>query len=274
MPSAIIRPIVSVGPPAGNGTTNRDRSRRIGLRLGVADHADRENAIVAAIADRAHRSSPSINCLGSACRLCCCNYMDRGIRGIPYLVNEDIGFTYAKAIDWDSQIGRRLRLRDLYVFSSVVRLGSMGKAAQELGVSQPAVSEVIADLEHGLGVRLLDRGPQGVSPTVYGVALERRSVAAFDELKQGIKDIEFLSIRPPARSGSGARNPFRPPILQPIIEEFSRQYPSSRPRLDTVNTLSFAQKLRDRESRSGPCPRRLAARKPRACDRLQRRDAL
>ena len=98
-----------------------------------------------------------------------------------------------RRIDWESQIGRRLRLRDLYVFSSVVRLGSMGKAAQELGVSQPAVSEVIADLEHGLGVRLLDRGPQGVSATVYGVALERRSVAAFDELKQGIKDIEFLS---------------------------------------------------------------------------------
>ena len=53
-----------------------------------------------------------------------------------------------RRIDWERQIGRRLRLRDLYVFSSVVRLGSMAKAAHELGVSQPAVSEVIADLEH------------------------------------------------------------------------------------------------------------------------------
>src|SRR3981081_2479449 len=96
-------------------------------------------------------------------------------------------------IDWDSQIGKRLRLRDLHVFSTVVRLGSMAKAAQELGVSQPAVSEVIADLEHALGVRLLDRKSQGVEATRYGETLGRRSVAAFDELRQGIRDIEALA---------------------------------------------------------------------------------
>src|SRR6201986_649149 len=98
-----------------------------------------------------------------------------------------------KKIDWESQIGRRLRLRDLHVFSTVVRLGSMAKAARQLGVSQPAVSEVIADLEHALGVRLLDRKAQGVEETAYGAALERRSLAAFDELRQSIKDIEFLA---------------------------------------------------------------------------------
>src|SRR5712672_3597837 len=96
-------------------------------------------------------------------------------------------------IDWESQIGRRLRLRDLHVFSTVVRLGSMGKAAQALGVTQPAVSEVIADLEHALGVRLLDRAPQGVEPTQYGDALLKRSIAVFDELKQSVRDIEHLA---------------------------------------------------------------------------------
>ena len=98
-----------------------------------------------------------------------------------------------RKIDWESRIGRRLRLRDLHVFSTVVQRGSMAKAAQHLGVSQPAVSEVIADLEHALGVRLLDRSAQGIEPTVYGGALLKRSVAVFDELKQSIRDIEFLS---------------------------------------------------------------------------------
>ena len=98
-----------------------------------------------------------------------------------------------RKIDWESQIGRRLRLRDLHVFSTVVQCGSMAKAAQQLGVSQPAVSEVIADLEHALGVRLLDRSSQGIEPTIYGDALLKRSVAVFDELKQSIRDIEFLS---------------------------------------------------------------------------------
>src|SRR5882762_103130 len=96
-------------------------------------------------------------------------------------------------IDWESQIGKRLRLRDLHVFSVVVRLGSMGKAALELGVSQPAVSEVIADLEHALKARLFDRSPQGVVATPHGASLERHVLAVFDELKQSIKDIEFLS---------------------------------------------------------------------------------
>ena len=64
---------------------------------------------------------------------------------------------------------------------------------REYGISQPAVSKVIADLEHALGVRLFDRSSQGVEPTVFGAALLKRGTAAFDELKQGIRDIEFLA---------------------------------------------------------------------------------
>ena len=55
-----------------------------------------------------------------------------------------------RIVQWERQIGRRLRLRDLYVFFTVVRKGSMARAAAELGVSTPAVSEIIADLEHAL----------------------------------------------------------------------------------------------------------------------------
>src|SRR5215510_8587889 len=96
-------------------------------------------------------------------------------------------------IDWEARIGRRLGVRDLHVFETVVQCGSMAKAAQHLNVTQPAVSKAIGDLEHTLGVRLLDRRPQGVELTIYGRALLKRSNAVFDELKQGIKDIEFLA---------------------------------------------------------------------------------
>jgi len=100
------------------------------------------------------------------------------------------------------QIGRRLKLRDLHVFSTVVQRGSMAKAARELGVSHPAVSEVIADLEQALGVRLLDRSAQGIEPRVYGDALLKRSVEVFDALKQSIRDIEFLSDATTGKCGS------------------------------------------------------------------------
>src|SRR5437764_8735611 len=98
-----------------------------------------------------------------------------------------------KRIDWQSQVGRQLRLRDLHAFFAVVQAGSMAKAAAQLGVSQPAVSKIIADLEHALGVQLFDRSPQGVAPTVFGNALLKRGTTAFDELKQSIRDIEFLA---------------------------------------------------------------------------------
>src|SRR3984885_4121422 len=97
-----------------------------------------------------------------------------------------------KKIGWDSRIGRRLRLRDLHVLLTIAQRGSMAKAAAQLGVSAPTVSEVVADLEHTLGVRLLDRGPKGVEPTRYGDALLKRTLIVFDELKQSVKDIEHL----------------------------------------------------------------------------------
>ena len=99
----------------------------------------------------------------------------------------------AKPVNWESRIGRRLRLRDLHIFFGVVQWGSMAKAARELGMSQPTVSEVIADLEHTLGVPLLERSPKGVQLTHYGRVLHSRANSAFDELRQGVRDIEFLA---------------------------------------------------------------------------------
>jgi DNA-binding transcriptional LysR family regulator len=69
----------------------------------------------------------------------------------------------------------------------------MGKAAERLAVSQPSVSKAIADLEHTIGVRLLDRTAKGLETTAYDRALLRRGMGAFEELRQGIKDIESIS---------------------------------------------------------------------------------
>src|SRR5262244_2037614 len=91
------------------------------------------------------------------------------------------------------RIERRLKLHDVRVLLSVVQAGSMHKAAERLGTSQPAVSRSISDLEHTLGVRLLDRSRRGVEPTPYGCAIIKRGVAVFDEIRQGVKDIEFLT---------------------------------------------------------------------------------
>jgi DNA-binding transcriptional LysR family regulator len=91
------------------------------------------------------------------------------------------------------RIGRRLKLQDLHVLMTVVQAGSMGKAAERLNTSQPNVSRSISELEAALGVRLLDRHRQGIEPTEYGRALLNGGVAVFDELRQTVKNIEFLA---------------------------------------------------------------------------------
>jgi DNA-binding transcriptional LysR family regulator len=152
-----------------------------------------------------------------------------------------------RKIDWESQIGRRLKLRNLHVFSTVVQRGSMAKAAQHLGVSQPAVSEVIADLEHALGVRLLDRSAQGVEPTTYGDALLKRSVAAFDELKQGIRDIEFLSDATTGEVRIGCIESLWYTLVPEIILRFSEQYPRVEVHADLIANSRDFSVLRDRQ---------------------------
>jgi DNA-binding transcriptional LysR family regulator len=91
------------------------------------------------------------------------------------------------------RIGRRMKLHDLHVLMSVVQAGSMGKAASLLNTTQSAISRSIAELEHAVGVRLLDRSRQGVEPTDYGRALLDGGAAVFDDLRQAVKNIEFLA---------------------------------------------------------------------------------
>jgi len=151
-----------------------------------------------------------------------------------------------RKIDWESQIGRRLKLRDLHVFSTVVQRGSMAKAAQQLGVSTPAVSEVIADLEHALGVRLLDRSAHGIEPTVYGDALLTRSVAVFDDLKQIIRDIQFLSDATTGEIRIGCMEAPWFTILPDAIRRFSQQYPHVQVHTDLIDHSEAFLALRER----------------------------
>ena len=139
-----------------------------------------------------------------------------------------------RMLDSDSQIGRRLRLRDLHLFFTVVQHGSMAKAAAQLGISQPSVSEVIADLEHALGARLFDRRPRGVELTMYGEALLTRTRAVFDELRQGVRDIEFLTDPSGGEVRVGCAIPASTTFLRPIIHRFSEAFPGVVLRIEHV----------------------------------------
>src|SRR5262245_29522877 len=126
---------------------------------------------------------------------------------------------------WERRIGRRVRLRDLHVLLTVVQCGSMAKAAQRLAVSQPAVSKAIADLEHTLHVRLLDRNPQGVEATLYGRMLVRRGLAVFDELRQGVGEIEFSADPSVGDIRVGCPESVTATLLPVVIKQLFDQHP-------------------------------------------------
>ncbi len=151
-----------------------------------------------------------------------------------------------RKLDSDSQIGRRLTLRDLHLFLTVVQQGSMAGAAAKLGISQPNVSEVIADLEQTLRARLFDRRPRGVEPTPYGQALLKRTRAVFDELGQGVRDIESLSDPALGEVRIGCPAAAMAAFLPSLIQEFSDVYPKVVLRVSEVLAVSGYSGLRER----------------------------
>jgi len=129
------------------------------------------------------------------------------------------------AVERSSQ---RLKLRDLRILMTVVECGTMAKAAEQLAVSQPVVSKTISDMEHAVGVRLLDRSQRGVVPTAYGRALIKRGIVIFDEMKQGLRELEFLSDPAIGEVSVGATAPLTAAIVTPAIDQLCRQYPRMR----------------------------------------------
>jgi DNA-binding transcriptional LysR family regulator len=154
----------------------------------------------------------------------------------------------SKRPGWEVQIGRRLRLRDLHAFFTVTQCGSMAKAAEQLGVSQPAISKVIADLESAFGVRLLDRGRKGIEPTIFGDALLKRGLTAFDELKQSVRDIAFLADPATGEVKLQCQESFAATIGPQLIRQFSAAYPRVVLHVDHVQTtVNALPALRSRE---------------------------
>src|SRR5436305_11535290 len=123
------------------------------------------------------------------------------------------------------RFGSRMKLQDLHVLMTVVQAGSMGKAAQILNTTQPNISRSIGELEHALGVRLLDRHRQGIEPTEYGRALLDCGMAVFDDLRQGVRNIEILADPTVGEVRIGSTAFLAASFVSAVVDQLSRRYP-------------------------------------------------
>ncbi|WP_061300699.1 LysR family transcriptional regulator [Herbidospora cretacea] len=114
-----------------------------------------------------------------------------------------------------------MELRQLRYLVTIAETGNLGRAAERLFVSQPALSQTVRALESELGVRLFDRHPGGVSPNTVGrdvVEAARRALAAADGVRAAAARVLRVGFE---ASGAGD-------LTSRVRAEFARRHPEAR----------------------------------------------
>jgi DNA-binding transcriptional LysR family regulator len=96
-------------------------------------------------------------------------------------------------------------------------------------------------------LRLLDRGPQGIEPTIYGRALLKCGTAVFDELRQGVRELEFLSDPTAGELRIGCTETMAAGFVSAVIDRMSRQHPRAIFHLVPADSITLmTRELRQR----------------------------
>ena len=125
----------------------------------------------------------------------------------------------------DDRISRRLKLRDLHTFCTVVQKGSMVKAAADLALTQPAVSRAISDMEDLFGLPLLDRKARGVEPTLYGRALVKWGATLFDDVREAVRQVQSLADPTSGELSISGPEPMVAGLLPAVVARLCARYP-------------------------------------------------
>lgn len=136
-------------------------------------------------------------------------------------------------------------LDDLATFSTVVRCGSMSRAAAELHLSQPAVSQRLRALEEAYGMQLLRRTNRGVEVTAAGEVLSRyahRLLTLHETLQ---KEMDSLRTAEPRQVVIGATSTVGAYALPCTVYLFQQLHPSARIQLQIGNRAETVERLDD-----------------------------
>ncbi|HEV7439488.1 MAG TPA: LysR family transcriptional regulator, partial [Methylobacterium sp.] len=119
----------------------------------------------------------------------------------------------------------RESLNDLLAFVAVARARSFTRAAAQLGVSQPALSQTVRGLEARLGVRLLARTTRSVAPTEAGERLLDAVGPRFAEIEAGLATLAEMRDKPAGTLRITAAEHAAHTVLWPALRRLLPDYP-------------------------------------------------
>lgn len=147
--------------------------------------------------------------------------------------------------NWE-HAARRVTLRELRLLLAVARSGSIMKAASEIGLTQPALSKAIGELEATFRVRLFDRSNRGVSVTPQGEILLRRATGIFDELRHAVDELQTLAGADHGELRLGATPAVCAGLLPHVIGTVRHLRPGLRFQVSELETARLAGDVADR----------------------------
>jgi LysR family transcriptional regulator, nitrogen assimilation regulatory protein len=119
--------------------------------------------------------------------------------------------------------------RQLRYFARVVELGSLSRAAEVLHVAQPALSAHVRHLEEELGVRLLERGPRGVTPTPQGKLLAAHAASILRQFEQARQEVMTFGKELHGDVAIGIPATVSPVLIRPLLEALRERAPGIVP---------------------------------------------
>jgi LysR family nitrogen assimilation transcriptional regulator len=129
-----------------------------------------------------------------------------------------------------------MEFRQLKYFVRIVELSSFSKAAQDLFIAQPALSNQISNLEKELNTQLLSRSVRGVTPTEAGKTLYRHAQAIIRQIEHLKYEVENESVNPKGSVSIGIPTSVSNVLASPLIAATQERYPEIK--LQIVESLS------------------------------------
>lgn len=137
------------------------------------------------------------------------------------------------------------KTQQLVVFQEVIRSGSFGSAAKQLGLTQPAVSKIINDIESNFGIELMVRKNTGVTLTSAGQVLLSYSESITREMKNMVNEMNSLSCNSVVDVSFGYPSLIGFTFLPDMIKTFKTVFPAAQVTMFEAQLSSLLPALRD-----------------------------